>query len=410
MTDLEPGGQKERFSRQNFLKLGAAATASALLAACGINPRKIGTQPETPEPTGTQEPTSTPESETPPDLSITGYIESDPKHPEDEIIKFDFSEGFTDGEKPLFVPNDIAIFQFDIDSALPPKEIVAGAKNILGVDIPYSESKEVGASPSQGFSISEMAKLLPEIGKSFNKEVRIGETSLEVISVMKLVFGQVDGKTRVQIVLPNASCYYTDERGDHNVNPLQRFLKGEMGVEIRRIEKPEDGTAAVPPDEPINVTDFQVFSVKQNTTVYKQESGNVLELQAPRTVKITSGERAGSTESGSQPIPAEESKWVKEWEPNETISIREWWNNMVAKGYIKVDPSAEKFAGEEINNFLGNNLVPNPQDYHKTGKGFMGNCTTTLQDLISKSQGHISVAPEAFAQIPGGQSCQIFVK
>lgn len=108
----------------------------------------------------------------------------------------------------------------------------------------------------------------------------------------------------------------------------------------------------------------------------------------------------------------EENKWTgREWAPNQTVPVREWWDDMVAKGYISIDDIAQQNAGKQIDDFLkGANLVPNPVKYYLQGHGFINNCNLEFDKLVSQGQGHIKITSNAYAQIPGGVKCQIFTK
>jgi len=97
------------------------------------------------------------------------------------------------------------------------------------------------------------------------------------------------------------------------------------------------------------------------------------------------------------------------WEPNQTIPISKWWDDMIAKGYIRIDSLAEQYAGDKIRGMLNSlDLVPNPKDYYKTQRAFAGSCFTQLQELATEGQGHITISQEAFDQVPGGKNCDIY--
>lgn len=407
MSDSEPTGERYK-QRRNFFKLslagvfGAALGGKFLDSCAQPDPNNESAkipenQPKTPSPTEIKEQL--------PELSVSGFIESNFEKSNNEIVKFVFSDGFTNLEKPIFEKGDVVEIRFNLDSQLSPKSLFASASNMFGINIPVSESKEIDDSPGNGFSLLEFAKLLPQHAQSFGKKLEIGELSLETIDKIKFVFGTNNDDLIIRIVLPNTPYTYTDETGNHEINPLQRFLNGEMGIEMKR-----EDSSVNPPEEPVIISKFVVYSNKQEKIVYQQKPENLIELQPPRKITIQSSGGIDKTEATDLSVQSEESRWTKEWNQNETISIRDWWNDMIEKGYIRIDSTAQKFAGDKISAMLDNILVPNPHEYYKSGKPFIGGCVSTLNELISTSQGHISISSEALSQIPGGSACQIFVK
>ena len=141
-----------------------------------------------------------------------------------------------------------------------------------------------------------------------------------------------------------------------------------------------------------------------------------------RVITVQSGS-VSQAETDSPPIPinpenqtsntpnsSEKSKWTEtKWDPNQTIPLSEWWNDMVSGGEINIKSTAQQYAGDKIRDILnGLDLVPNPQDYHQFGRFFAGSCFNQLQELIARGQGYIEISQEAFEQVPGGQACDIY--
>lgn len=109
------------------------------------------------------------------------------------------------------------------------------------------------------------------------------------------------------------------------------------------------------------------------------------------------------------PSPIPRSIWTDQWDPNVTVPAQKWWDDMVAKGHIRIDAVAQQSAGQEISNFLrGANLVPNPVEYYREGYGFINDCNLVLGELVKQGQGHIRITSGVYAQIPGDIKCQVF--
>jgi hypothetical protein len=130
---------------------------------------------------------------------------------------------------------------------------------------------------------------------------------------------------------------------------------------------------------------------------------------SPVSTRLSPKVESGST---TPPEPLKEaSRWIREWPPDETIPLQEWWNDMVSQRHIRIDGIARYYAGKEIDALVdGAVLVPNPQNYQNPKNPLIGNCTTTLSQLVSRAQGHITVSPEAYRQLPGANNCQVFGK
>lgn len=159
--------------------------------------------------------------------------------------------------------------------------------------------------------------------------------------------------------------------------------------------QPPENLSATSTSEP---TGADVSNPSQTIKITVESQADQLAQQTPQTAE-------------REEIPEEENRWTKEWAADEQVPLSDWWNDMVAKGWISVDSVAQQYAGDQLNSFVnGTNLVPNSVEYYKQGHPFVGNCATQLQELIAKGQGHISVDPRVYDTIPGGTNCQIFSK
>jgi hypothetical protein len=129
------------------------------------------------------------------------------------------------------------------------------------------------------------------------------------------------------------------------------------------------------------------------------------------TVRVGGDAPGSHAESPAGSNQSPENNWLKEWQPNETVNLRTWWDDMTSKGYISVDSLAQQFAGNRILSLLNNHvLVPNPVEYWSLKKVVVGTCRGVLRDAITEGQGHIKISSEAFSSIPGGDNCQVSVK
>lgn len=117
--------------------------------------------------------------------------------------------------------------------------------------------------------------------------------------------------------------------------------------------------------------------------------------------------------SGFKVAPSEQnqrkSKWQKDWEPDVEVSAKEWFDDMVAKGFIVIDPLARQMASGEIDSINGYNLVPNPtKDYPQKGYSFYYNLEKYLNKIVIEGEGHVVVTSDAFENMPGGANCGVY--
>jgi len=136
----------------------------------------------------------------------------------------------------------------------------------------------------------------------------------------------------------------------------------------------------------------------------------------PKIIHSRSGENTdqrgtvhGGNTTESQVGSESDELWTKEWEPDVTVTLRQWWDDMVARGYIVVDSLARQYGGDILEDRINTyDLVPNPVDYRNNGFFFIGSCQSKLDEIVTVGQGHITISSQAFALIPGGENCQMY--
>ncbi|MBP7875803.1 hypothetical protein KA012_02295 [Candidatus Woesebacteria bacterium] len=103
---------------------------------------------------------------------------------------------------------------------------------------------------------------------------------------------------------------------------------------------------------------------------------------------------------------ATSSEWGKEdWQPDEAIPIREWWNDMLSRGLIIVNPIAQSEVDKRLNNLV---MVPNPVNYRNNGVAYAGGCEPKFREAVAAGRGFLTISAEAYRSIPGGAACQLF--
>ncbi len=208
---------------------------------------------------------------------------------------------------------------------------------------------------------------------------------------------------------PSRLALEIDVSGAYEFKTQPILLEPPQQIRISIGEEDESGNSNVPvvnvaPDEPSVEPVVPTATADQTTK------------QPERKIIIQSGPHANA--DGSSDTQATEadisdetgSTWIREYAPNETVSLREWWDDMVSKGYIVIDDLAYQYGGDLINETIENKvLVPNPDEYWESGQPFVGDCYTRLEEIGGASQGHIDVKQQAIDQIPGGPNCAIYV-
>lgn len=114
-----------------------------------------------------------------------------------------------------------------------------------------------------------------------------------------------------------------------------------MGIGIRRRGKLKSGTVTV--HIPLKLEGFQILNNRGETVVTVRN----FDLQEPGKIKIESGADIQKTTESRRPTQSPQnttselkSKWEKDWRPNQTVTLKEWWKDMVSKGFIQLDSLA----------------------------------------------------------------------
>lgn len=394
-------------TRRAALKIGGATALSALLAACGIKLNENQAVPsQTPKPT-IAEPSKTLEVKNQNQISVGGYLEQDPFYPSIENIKFIFPEGIIDGEKPHVLAGDQFSLFFQLDNSLPIPNLRIDLANLLGLP---SNGGRILINTNTASGLTDFKNYrdnLSDMISSQHPDIKLDDGSLDILDDMQIRYGMQDNKLSVNLTLVNKEFSYTDDSGSHTHNPAERFLTGKAGIGIARRGEIDPETVLGP--APLTIENL-ILTNQENRTLNAQHQ---FEINNPQRTEISvertqpNSDQVGSSETTPQ---KETNPWIdRKWQPNETVSVSSWWDDMVTKGYIAVDSIAYQYAGQKINIFRAyTNLVPNPNNYYELGYAFSGNCITLLKEMEAESRGHIKVLPEAYQQIPGGDNCQVF--
>lgn len=445
-------GANKEISRRDFLKLSVAVTGSALLAeACKPLSKIPATEtpkptaqptatlvkentvapatPTKPDATRIPEATATPAEKLPKTIGVGSLLETNLTNPSVEKIKFFFPEGVVGDKSALIPPGETMTVLFDLKSGVPIKTLNINMEDLLGINIGQVGAQMNATSTAEVLFAKNYVDTLLRVAKGGNQTLMIDNSSRAIINKIEVGCGHPqnsDPNLLVKLVLPNETYYFTDKTGVHSVNPAQRFVSGQMGLGFNRTGELKPGTVLIP--APLKAEHFQIFSTTKGLVA------NVNDVDIKPPLKITTDNKSTqpaevapaptstpakkiTVESGNsnpQPKtpenPETKSKWTEtKWAPNQTISLKEWWNDMTAKGYISVDSLAQQYGGKEIDALVnGSNLVPNPVEYYKQGYGLVDSCKKALDQLVSTGQGHIKVVPEAYANIPGSNNCQVF--
>lgn len=400
-----------------------------------LTPTPKPTETRAPIPTPTIQPKETPTSKVeiqqPKVISMGGTVEPDPaSRSAGETIKLVFPEGILDGKSPLIPEKDTLSASFRLKSATPIQQVSLSISKLLGIK---SNESSVAMNPTNEGETTDIASAI----RSFQRIAKFSLSDADQKIINRIALGSVrdsNGGVWVDLSLPNEPFTYTDKDGSHLVNPAERFVSGKIGLGINRRGKSASGTATTP-----------IALAVENTKITNSKGELVatadrFDINPPGRIPVVRGttqpditiptETPKPTSTPTKtleptktptptpketvtPTPKEKNKWTeRNWAPNETVPIQEWWDDMVTKGYINIDAIAQQHAGEQINNFLkGANLVPNPVRYgYGGGPSYINNCNLELDKLVSQGQGHIKITSDAYAQIPGGVGCQIFTK
>jgi len=382
-----------------------------------------------PKATPTLEPTPTPTPTPKPKvISIGSSVETDPANlSAGEMIKILLPEGIVNGKSPLIPEGDALSVSFKLKSeiGIGISQCSLSLQDLFGIK---DHKFDMRINPTNEDAIQNIASSLTTFQSS--AKFSISDADKKIASRITLSCVRESRGLTVDLSFPNKQFRYSDKDGSHFVNPAERFASGKVGLRIKR-------GAIAPGRFALTAEDIKI----QNSNGILVATANGFDIIPPR-ITVASGtpqpDRTIPTKTPTKvtveptprptvvkaPIPTieatkipapkpkeEENKWTREWPPNETVSVREWWDDMVAKGNISIDAIARQYAGEQINNFLATtNLVPNPVEYYKTGHGFLGTCRDKLDKLVRQGQGHIKVTSGAYAQIPGADECFVVTK
>lgn len=363
-------------------------------------------------------------------ISLGSSVETDPTNSY-ETIKLVFPKGTIDGRSPLIPKGDTLSVSLKLKSNM---GIGIGQCNLSLSDLFGIKDHKfsMAISPTNQDAEQNITSAVATFKSSAKFSMR--DSDQKVINKTGLSCVRESNGVSANLSLPNEQVIYTDGYGSHSINPAERFAYGKVGLGINR------GNIA-PGRFALAAENIRVQNGKGRLVA----TANRIDLIPPRTPAVSSTaqpDRTVSTETPAKtPVPTkqqettqipikppsptiqatkaptpkpkeETNKWTgREWVPNETVPVREWWDDMVAKGYISIDDTAQKYAGIEINNFLARaNLVPKPVEYWKKGYGGLGSCKDKLDALVRQGQGHINITFDAYKQIPGGVECAIFTK
>ena len=349
-------------------------------------------------------------------ISIGSSVESDPaSQSPGETIKFLFPEGIVNGKSPLIPEGDTLSVSFKLKSevgigisqcslSLSDLFDIKNHKYNMGIYPTNEDATQNIASSLRAFQSSAKFSISDADKKIANK------TTLNCVRVNNGVLG-------VNLSLPNESFTYTDKAGSHLINPAERFASGKVGLGIKRGNIAPGRFALKAEDIKIENSKGRLVATANTPSSNTAQPDRIVSTETPTrrpdTTQVPIKPPNTNIKATETPTPKpEEEKWTLEWAPNETVSVREWWDDMASKGYINIDAIARQYAGEEIGSFLADtNLVPNPVKYgYNGGPAFINNCNVELDKLVAQGRGHIKITSDAYALIPGGVGCQIFTK
>ncbi|MFH1602269.1 MAG: hypothetical protein ABIB61_04940 [Candidatus Shapirobacteria bacterium] len=403
------------------LRIAAAAGAISLFAACSLGAEAATATPTstaTPEPAG--RPTEmTRQSEQEGKIEITGSVE---KLNGESWLNIDFPENALPQNKGLIIG-----FRFSSESKITsvmasdlmgletkgmgvPLLVAKGEKTWLeGEDVLTTLEGHLEVDPQ---TRQEAAGTQLSIGETAYGDTELGiflPSGSEIARQGKLSFrfGQEEEAT----ISGNGSVHYSDEEGRMGPRANIADFILEEGVEatpqpVRVIKRTAGGGSSSTGNSGSKVRVIGTVAPASTPAVEAQPS------PTPKVINVSSErsqKSSGQEQDENDPLV---DKWVKkEWQPNETASLRDWWNDMVSQGLIRLDDLAQRYGGAEIEELLSKaELVPNPHEYFETKKAQVGNCVQELRRQEGKGQGHVYIDPKVFDLIPGGAQCDIYYK
>jgi len=333
----------------------------------------------TPEPAETQEPA---------DFELSGTISEVGDNPNERLIKLQFPENLLDGENPL-LPETTINFSFEINSEQPIEAVEIPMSSLLGPDFASFAPITFDATRLLfGQDILEhISQALAEQQYALSADAATRFSSIQLV----ITFSDVTG---IHGTIPNNDVFYRTPDGMKKANPLKEFERS--GIKIIH---PSDSTADNAQHSPTIQAIYFTFNVGRDSTYLNSDDF---------TLQPVSSDAATAPEIPENSDPSSESaiNWNQEWPENQTISFREWWDDMQSKGYIRVMDIAMHFRGEEINAMIDAiDMIPNP-----TGNSeqiLLGSCEETLDRLTADYGEHIFIEPEAYENAPGGEKCQL---
>ncbi len=403
-----------RMRRDVAFKLTAALAGAFFLGACGSAARPEATNVPPPPPAGAAEaakPPHTSESEKQQEITVTGSAEVNPTDPTAETIRFSLSDGLVTGEKPLIPLQDTMELSFTLKTENPVNKVSVSLPEILGMaDIPFSSDMAVGDT-NRAMDMDEAIKSFIAMAKSKDPNFSLSAHDEKLLGLLGVNCSRTaDGGLQVEISAPNRDIFYNTNGGRHRLNLAQQVASGVFGVGIAGEKGPGKVKA-----EHISIANMAGdsiakpanFDFSQRTTIHPDATASATKPPENPTAATGTPETAGEDEE-------EKSKWITtEWADNQEVPLQEWWDDMESKGYIVIDDMARQFAPDKVAKIYdmvkNSNLIPKPVKYYEKGHAFINPCAGALQNLIDQGEGHITVAPEAFKLIPGGQkNCDIF--
>lgn len=413
---------KPELNRRGFLKaaLGLGVSAAALTGEKKIKklddsikgltkaaqPTPI---PETPTPTPQQEPepTSQTEKEQSNEITIAGYIENDKIDPSFEKIRFQFPEKLLDGKTPLIPKGDKLNFFFVLESTSPINQLKLSIPELLDIKNVHLISLPDATQGSARLNVSNIVDQTTKVAEANGNPLNFDSDSKNIIKQIEIMHSQLEeGKLVMRLIFPNMDIAYTDNNGSHLVNPARRFAEGNFVLGIKRREVSDGSVVAGPGGKLI----AKAVDISNGKGEQAAKSKDIIFTGPKKITVISSAEQPTEPLSGKTPSEKIESKWTREYKPDETVNLSKWLDDMIDKGYIQISSSAQKIAGDKINAYRDANLVPNPVNYRNKQLAFMGNCESKLRELEADYGNNFMISQEAYSQIPGGVDCQIFSK
>lgn len=334
----------------------------------------------TPEPAETKEPA---------DIELSGTISEVSDDPNQRLIKLQFPENLLDGENKLLPESQIA-FYLEINSQQPIQAIEIPVSSLLGSD--FDSFDPIRFDTSGQISGRDILEQLSQSLAEHNYS--LPPDSVDRFKAIQFLVS-VGDRNSIQATILNKEVFYRTPEGMKKINSLQEFERNGFKL-INSSDSAHEDTQ----NNPVSIRGF-------NFSFYDEDKRNTVWLNANDfTLQSTSEDLTSAPQMNEDSNSAPESamNWKQEWPQNQTLSFREWWDDMQNKGYIRLKDIGMHFRGEDIDSMI-DNLVLIPKPAENAENNIQDSCEDALNLLVAEYGEYIFIEPEAYENIPGGQNC-----